>query len=186
MADDTAAELKIYLRRLGWGLATLAKSDREDIVNETREHLLDRVDQGATLGAVLAALGRPETYARRFLDEAEIVSALATQRPMTALGAIVRRVHRSATAGLAFVLVLVLFTFAGLSVVVCVMKLLDPSRVGLWISPGNFFFGRPDQPHGRELLGDWIYPLTIIAVAGAWFLGRLILFWALRDQRPRN
>jgi hypothetical protein len=39
-----------------------------------------RMDRGASLDSVLSVLGPAEFYARRFLDEAEVVSALASQR----------------------------------------------------------------------------------------------------------
>ena len=186
MAEDEPAELKSYLRSLGWGLSTMSKSDRDEIIDEAREHILGRVDQGASLDAVLLALGTPDVYARRFLDEAEIVSALASQRPMTVLGAVLRRVHRSATAGLAFVLVLILCTLAGFGIIACVMKVIDPLRVGLWVGDDGFFFGHLDHlDNRREVLGNWIYPLTVVAIAGSWFMGRFILFWALRRQNRR-
>ena len=87
MVDDAVNMREAYLRKLGWGLAALDQKDRDGIVDETRAHILDRVDQGASLEAVLAALGPPEVYARHFREEAELIFALAGQGPITMFGA---------------------------------------------------------------------------------------------------
>jgi uncharacterized membrane protein len=183
--SDLPTELKIYLRRLGWGLSTLSSSERQEILDETRDHILDRMDRGASLDSVLSVLGPAEYYARRFLDEAEVVAALASQRPMTVLGVVLRRVHRSTVAGLAVVLVAILVLVTGASVVTCFMKPYDPQNVGLWIGPSEFLFGRP--PHSlnhHEVLGNGIYPFTVALVVATWFLSRLVLLWALKRLRP--
>ena len=184
--SDEPTELKTYLRRLGWGLSTLSNSERQEILDETREHILDRMERGAGLDSVLAGLGPAEYYARGFLDEAEVVSAMASQRPMTVLGVVLRRVHRSVVAALSIIVVAILVIITGASVVTCFMKPYDPQNVGLWIGPSEFLFGRPPHsPNHHEVLGNGIYPFTVVLVIGTWFLSRLILFWALKRLRPR-
>lgn len=182
MDEKAYAELKTYLRRLGWALASLPERDRDDIIEETRVHVLARTDQGQTLPHALAALGPADRYARRFIDEMEISNALAGQRPLQVLSVVLRRVHRSFTAGVAFLAVLFLAAFAIGGVSAAVMKPFDPEHVGLWVSAhGDFFFGRSNGRNGQhEILGPWLYPFAVFDVAAVWFAARLILLGAVR------
>src|SRR3569833_1391232 len=91
MDDTRYAELKTYLRRLGWALSSLPERDRDDIVEETRTHVLARVEQGQDLSEALAAFGPAETYAARFVDEMEVTRALGSGRAMQGFGVVLRR-----------------------------------------------------------------------------------------------
>lgn len=98
MEEKIDGQLKTYLRRLGWALARMPAQDREEILEETRSHILDRVDQGLSVPEVLATLGKPETYGALFIDDMEITEALASQGVVEVGAAVLKRVHRSATA----------------------------------------------------------------------------------------
>jgi hypothetical protein len=117
----------------------------------------------------------------------EVSSALASQKTSAVLAAVLKRVHRSLVAGVAFVVVLVLGCFALGSVVAAAMKPFDPEHIGLWTSAhGAFFIGSVSNPAGyTEHLGAWIYPFALASVVIAWVLGRLVLLWALRTGRKR-
>ena len=186
--DAADSALRTYLRRLSWALASLPKKDREDIVEETREHVLARVDQGQPERDVLAALGPAEIYARSFIEEMELSGALAGQRPMQALAVVLTRVHRSVTASLTFLALLVLAALAFSGLALLVTKPLDPEHVGLWVSPnGDLFLGVSKSLSGRhEILGMWVYPLAILDVALSWFAARLILLGAVRRLASRS
>jgi hypothetical protein len=183
--DKSHAELRTYLRRLGWALGSLPKHDRDEIVEETLVHVAARADQGQQVSAVLAALGTPEAYARSFIDEMEIADALAGQRPVKVLTVVLRFVHRSLAAALAFLFVLFLAAFAAGGLIAAVAKPFDPDHVGLWASSrGEFFFGFADNAQGRhEVLGTWIYLLAPLDLALAWYVGRITLLGALRRLR---
>lgn len=187
MDEKAYAELKTYLRRFRWALASLGEGDRDDIVEETRIHVLERTDQGQPLSQALAALGPAESYARRFIDEMEISDALAGQRPLRVLSVVFTRVHRSFAAALAFLAVLLLALFAIGVASVAVMKPFDPGHIGLWVSiHGDFFFGQSDGQGGKhEVLGPWLYPLAVVDVAVAWFAARLILLGAVSNLARR-
>lgn len=183
MNDTVDPELRDYLRRLGWALEALRPEDRAAIVDEVREHVLARRDQGVAVTEALAGFGPPEAYARGFIDEMEISGALASQRPLTVLAVVAGRMHRSLTAAVAFLGVLFLAGVAFLGAVVAAMKPFHPDNVGLWISPrGDFFLGFLEPRGGQhEVLGAWLYPLAVLNLALAWFVGRLILLWAVRS-----
>ncbi len=76
--DKSYAELMVYLRRLSWALSPLPQRDRDDVVEETRVHVLARVEGGQTIDVALASFGRPDAYAARFIDEMELTGALAS------------------------------------------------------------------------------------------------------------
>lgn len=182
MTDKDYAELKSYLRTLGWALASLPERDRDDIVEETRLHVLARIEQGHGLAQALEALGPPQTYARGFVEEMETASALGSRRWPALLSVVARRVHKSAAAALALAIVVLLAAVALPLAHLAVLKLLDPAHVGLWSGPGDqFFIGVIDDPSSsRELLGLWIFPLAVAALVFAWWVGRAVLAWALR------
>ncbi|MGZ8370308.1 MAG: HAAS signaling domain-containing protein [Caulobacteraceae bacterium] len=183
-ADDR--KIEEWFRRLRWALERMPAPERDDIVEETRAHVKERIDGGASAAEVLASFGPAETYARQFLDEMELTSALSSTRSGDLLSVIARRVHRSLVALVAFLAVLFMGGFALGSVVTAIYKIADPEHSGLWVGSGDFFIGQIDNPAGHhELLGNWIYPFTVLAVAIAWVLGRLVLIWAARTIRGR-
>ena len=182
MDEKPDAVLKTYLRQLRWGLAPQSTVDRDDIVEETRLHILARIETGQTLQAVLSSLGPAEVYASRFNDEMEITGALGSEKPIAVLFTILKRAHRSLTAVAAVASVLALSVCALAFVVTAGLKPFDPEHIGLWLSShGSLLVGSISNPTDhRELLGGWIYPVAAIMVAIAWLLGRLVMIWTLR------
>jgi uncharacterized membrane protein len=65
-------KLHAYERQLRWALDALPEADRDSIVAELRSHVLDRLDAGDNLDAILAALGPPNDYARAFCESYEV------------------------------------------------------------------------------------------------------------------
>lgn len=188
MDKKSEADLRTYLRQLRWGLAPQATCDRDDILEETRLHILARIEQGQTLQAVLSSLGPAEIYASRFNDEMEITGALGSEKPVAVLFAILRRAHRSLTAVAAVASVFALSVCALAFIVTAGLKPFDPEHIGLWLSAhGGLSIGSINNPTDhRELLGGWIYPVAAIVVSVAWLLGRLVLIWALRRIARRS
>jgi hypothetical protein len=181
MDDTSYAVLKTYIRRLGWALASLPERDRDDIVEETRLHVLARVEQGQTLDDALAALGAAERYASRFIDEMEVVGALATGRSGAMLSVVFRHAHRSLVALLAGLAVLLLGSVGLGCIFAAIMKQFDPQHIGLWTSAsGTFRLGLEEHPENyHELLGVWFYPFTFAGAAVSFLLCRLVLNWTL-------
>ena len=174
-----------WLRRLAWALSRMPSPEREDIVLETRGHLEERIAAGATPAEALAAFGPAETYAHRFLDEMDVAAALGSRRFGDVFGVVVTHLNRSMIAVLAFLVVLFVSGIALGLVVAGVWKLFDPVHVGIWISGRSFWIGDIDDPSaGRELVGLWLYPITLAGVALAWFVCRAVLLWAVRTLAP--
>jgi uncharacterized membrane protein len=186
----TGIETKVvddWLRRLKWALASMPSPEREDIVAETRAHLQDRIDAGQSAAEALAPFGEADGYARSFLDEMELEGVLARPRFIALLGTIARRAHKSLVAAVAFVVVLCLGAAALGVATTAVWKLTDPEHAGLWTGPGSFFFGINDDPSQmRELLGAWVFPVSVLILGLCWVVGRLVLIWAVRTIRRRR
>ena len=186
----TAADTKSvedWLRRLKWALQSMPSPEREDIVEETRVHLQEVIDAGQGAADALAHFGEPEAYARGFIDEMELSGLLARPRFAGLLAATARRAHKSLVAALAFFAVIVLGSLTIGSLVTAVWEIFDPAHAGLWVSDTAFHLGTIDDPsQSRELLGAWIYPVTLGIAGLCWVLGRLVLIWAVRTIRRRR
>lgn len=181
MIRPSSSPVNEWLRRLRWSLAALPERDRDDIVAETRAHLEERVASGEPPERALAAFGSPEAYARQFVDEMEVAGALGDPRSGTLLAVVARRVHRSLLAVAALVVVVLLGAAAFLLVSVAMMKVVDPTRAGLWRSGQGMFLGIIDDPaRGEELLGLSLYPLAGLGLLAIWAVGRMVLLGALR------
>lgn len=179
MKDDPT--FSSYIRHLRWSLASLPADERDDIVAEARSHLQEKLERGARIEEAIDGLGAPEDFARAFITERALLSALGSRDSMGLLAALGARSIRnartvSATAGCVFVWMLSLVMCA-----VAVAKVFDPTHVGMWIGGGEFFLGATDAPSkGHEVLGLWIFPIAFLAVFLARLVSRGLSIWALR------
>jgi len=69
-----------YLARLDKKLRGLSAAERRDIVDETRSHFLEKLASGGAtaVAEAMTAMGAPDEYGRRFVDEGEISEGPAT------------------------------------------------------------------------------------------------------------
>jgi len=180
MSEDDR-QLESWLRRMKWALASLPESERDDIIAETNAHITERVAEGTPLRVILAEFEAPETYARHFVDDREILGAIGSQRSGAMLAVVVRRVHRSVVAAAALLITVGLAAIAFAATLTAIVKIADPVHAGLWSSKTQLFLGVINDPGAtRELLGNWIYVLAILSVALAVIVGRAVLILAVR------
>jgi uncharacterized membrane protein len=180
-------KLAVYARKLRWALASLPAAERDDIVNEMRSHVLDRIDQGVSMDEALAALGPADDYARAFRDSYAVASALSSRKLTELLSAILVNVLRSAAVAVAAVAIFLAWAAAALALNVTIWKMSDPAHVGLWRGKDFFFIGIIDDPtSGQELLGSWLPVLTLGLVVLAWVVTRVLAVWALKRLRQRT
>jgi len=181
--SDVPNEIQDWLRRLAWSLATIPSPEREDIVAETRAHLLEAVAGGKSPAQALDGFDTPEEYARQFVDEMDVSRALGSGRPTAMFGTIARRMHRSAWALGAFVVVLLVAAFGAGVAYTAVMKIVDPEHAGLWVGNGNaiFFIGMiDDTSRAHEVLGYGLFPFAAVAIVLCWLGCRLVLTRTLK------
>lgn len=176
-----------WLRGLKWSLTAIPSPEREDIVEETRGHIAERIDAGASLEDVLEAFGPPELYARRFVDEMEVSSALGSRQAAPLLAVVMQRAHRSLVAVLAVFGLIILAALALSAVGVISMELSDPVRTGFWWNGrGTAFLGQIDDPtSARELLGPGVYGVAIGLLTLVWIVGRWILIATVKTFARR-
>lgn len=157
-----------FLKRVRQGLATLSQTERDEIINELRAHMLDRQAQGNS--DVLAGFEPAEVLASNFVTEYALRGALA-RGTSWALGRALLIAARDSVLGLFVVLPLVLVQIcAFLFLVTALLKPFMPYEMGLWVGGGNFYVGvNNGNPAIREVLGWWGVP--VLAVSG------VILFW---------
>ena len=176
-----------WLRGLRWSLDSLPVRDRDDIVEETRCHITERLAAGDDLGAVLDGFGPADRYARNFVDEMEVSRALGAQKAGSLLGVILRRLHRSAVAVAALALLLFLGVAAFTAGSILWFEITDPVHTGLWINDrGSQFIGIIDDPAtATDRLGAAITPVAVILLALSLVLARLVLVGTVRSFSRR-
>lgn len=181
MTDPVNNPVEAWLRRLHWALQPMPSPAREEIVSETRAHLVERLESGADAAELLDGFGPPDVYARQFLDEMELAHALGEQKSADLLAVIGRRVHRSLIAALAFALVVALAGLSLAAFATLLYEITDPIHSGLWRGSNQFFIGVIDDPGtARDLLGPLIWPAALAVIALSWVLGRAVLLAAAR------
>lgn len=176
-----------WLRRFKWALKRMPSPEREDIVEETRAHVAERMAGGMTAAQALGNFGTPEDYARKFMDEMYLSAAAGSGNPGDSLRAVVRLVTRSGVAALAFFVVLCVGSLGVGCVITFVWKIFDPSHVGLWIGGQTFALGVVDDAEGaQERIGNWLFPLMIGVATLSWLICRWVLIWAVRTIAPKG
>jgi hypothetical protein len=171
-----------YIARLRAELAGMSLHDREEIVDEIRTHVRERVEEfNLTPAEAVARLGPAEDLAAGYCRGALVRRARKGFSPWL----IFRAAYAWAVTGVqGFTVFLVAFmgyTLGAAFVIAAMLKPVFPAETGLWIGPGTFNFGF--QPgHGgeaQEVLGPW-FPqvsllLGVLCIAGTALATRAML-----------
>lgn len=171
--------IEAYIARLRKALSGFSVTEREDIIEEIRAHIVDRVaESGLTLEETIARLGPAEELAKDYRTGALVRRARSSFSPWIILKATFRWAM-TGVHGLSVFFLSVLGYGAGTALIVAaLLKPLFPEQTGVWIGPDVFVIGfRPESPDARELLGPWF---TQIALA----LG--VLFFILTTMVVRR
>lgn len=191
----TAADRRIdgYLATLRGGLKGLNAAETEDVVEEVRAHLMERLaetpgDEEAAR-AVLTSFGEPGEIARLYRAE-RLAAPLETSRsPWVVVLVAGRMAGLSLDAFLVFLGSLVLYGLAASFLFTAVVKPFDPVHTGLFVVGGpdpSFSLGHSLHPIGREVLGWWTIPICLIAaVVFGWLAWRFSLGGVRRLGRKR-
>jgi hypothetical protein len=180
MSSDPA-EIEEWLRRLKSALASMPSPERDNILEETRSHLRERLVAGDTPSDALAGFGSPEDYAQCFVDEMRMEGALRSKDTGALLHVVTSQINRNIVAALAGIGIAVFGVFSFFAVVTLIAKVFDPVRAGVWRYPhGGFTIGIVNPADATELLGFWLYPLCAGVLALSWLGGRMLLLWAVR------
>jgi uncharacterized membrane protein len=161
--------LNAYLRQVRRELGGLPRREADEVIDELRSHVLDRVTdrtKAGTIEAALNALGPPKDVARTNIALRAVSRIEAGRSPWRVLqtAALLARLSSKALAVLA--ISLGGYAVAAYAFSLAVLKLFIPGRVGVWHIPNSadpltYSIGRIIPPQGaHELLGWWIIPVT--------------------------
>ncbi len=156
--------IEVYVARLRKALAGLSVAEREDIVEEIRTHVRDRIAESSlTVPETLARLGPPEELARDYSSGALVRRARSSFSPWTILKASFRWAMTGIHGFAVFLIAFVGYIMGASFVLAGLLKPLFPDRTGLWIGPDTFGFGYRAEgvSDAHELLGPWFTQISI-------------------------
>jgi hypothetical protein len=197
-ATGTQEQIESYLIRLRAGLRGFNEQDAQDIVEELRSHITDKMAMSeevtpAGVDVVLGGLGSPEELAQQYLTDEVLACTEASRSPLQ----IIKNTFRwaSLSVGGLFVLLGSLMGYAvGLLLLLwAVLKPLHPHTAGLWASRDStgdlaisvHVWAGSAAPGSRDVLGWWIVPLGVLAGCGLVMLTtRLAAWYAKQSRKP--
>jgi len=194
---DAQQKIDAYLARLRGRLRGVNEQDVREIVEELRNHILEKVSLGGAevtasgVGATLAALGSPEELASAYTTDSLLARAEVSRSPVRILESLFRSASLSIAGFFAFLASIVGYLL-GVSFILCaLLKPVHPQTAGLWILPGSaddflislrLGFGSA-PPGARELLGWWIVPIGLVGGVGLVMLTTRFGLWCVGQYR---
>ncbi|MFN7919401.1 MAG: permease prefix domain 1-containing protein [Bryobacteraceae bacterium] len=172
-----------YLNRIERGLRgrRIAAPERREILTELEGHLTERIAEFEQQGSpepvqrAMAAMGDPEAIARQFHDVRRMREASRSASPMKLLAAVGRLALTGVRGLFLFVIGITGYSLTLGFALVGALKVIVPSRVGLWVGESGFVWGLPRPGFdGQELAGDSFasisFFLACVFAAGTTFL----------------
>jgi uncharacterized membrane protein len=182
------ARLELYLTRLEAALSAAPTAERQEILLETRSHVLERTRRAPPhrVEEVLAEFGAPDAYAQQFMPD---LATPTTPRPNTLRG-IARLASGGWTALPALFVVATSYAVAVLALLMAAWELLEPDKVGLWLGSaggeGRILLGSYSRgPHMREVLGAGLVPLALLLAVTVHIAMAALLRRLLHDDARR-
>ena len=156
--------IEVYIARLRKALSGFSVGEREDIVEEIRTHIVDRVaESGLTVEETLARLGPAEELAKDYRSGALVRRARSSFSPWTILRATFRWAMTGVHGFAVFILAVLGYGLGTGLILSGLLKPLFPEQTGLWIGPEVFQIGfRPEHsPDVHEMLGPWFTQIAL-------------------------
>ena len=175
--------LEIYIGRFQANLPSMTLAERQDIVDEIRSHVHDRVAAyGLSIPEVLERLGPPEAvageYHRGNLVVRERFSLLGLLR--TACAAVITACHGM------FLMPVAFFGYAGALACFALMiaRMLFPEHTVLWMEPDwDLGIGMDRPGDATVILEKWLQPIAFGLGAGLFGLTTLIVQRTWRSMK---
>jgi hypothetical protein len=170
MPDDrTTRAVDQYCGRLRKALRGVPSAERNEIVEEVRAHLLERIEDmdhltEEAVGRVIDAAGEPHELAREYAMQAMLRQAATTRSPWLLLHTTLRWARAGGAGIAAFFLAVAGYGCGAVFYLSALLKPLLPSRIGLWLAPRNTLcFGYWDgRLSGGELYGVSVRPPSFV------------------------
>ena len=164
---ELPADAERFLKEVRRGLGALDQAQRDDVVDELRSHLRERVQQGKQ--NLLEGFEDPSLLAATFVSEHALSSALAVGTPWAHARAIAGSTRDSLLLLSALVSLVLVQIVAFFVVLTAGLKLFAPGDYGLWVGPDSVFVGRSTD-NTTEVLGAWGSPVLLVV--------GVLLFWS--------
>lgn len=193
---ESQKTIDTYLAALRKELRELMDEDANDIVEEIRAHILDKISGGASpekISSTLTALGRPEELAGRYRTDELLRRAQHSHSPLLSMHSLFRWAGLSFGGLIVFVVSVLGYTLGGALVMFGALKAIWPRGTGLWENhyPDgtwslNLSFSSGNAPAGRDLLGWWLLPIGLIVGTAILYATFRFGSWSIRRfWRPR-
>ncbi len=182
MTDTLPADVSQWLDTLSRALAALPDNERNDIVNEARGHLEERLSAGLTPANALHGFGDARTYAQGFIDDHSLNLALNSRRILPMIMTLFSFAGRSTVAFFGLLGTLVFGGIAIGSAVSIVLKTIRPDKVGLWVNEAQQEYHLGTWSQGdpvHEVAGPWVYLIFVVMLLVGGLLARYCLIGAL-------
>ena len=139
-ADDVAARIDEYLGNLRKALKNVATDEREEMIEEIRCHIVERIEAGdqvtgEAINQVLRAVGDPNELASQYRTESMLRRAAKSRSPWVLLHSTLRWGTTGVLGFIAFAITLTGYGCAAVCYLCALLKPLFPTHIGLWLSP---------------------------------------------------
>lgn len=173
MSGHTGAEveeIERYLVRLRIALGDLDADQKQEILQEIRSHILERLEDVSQplpviVADTLGALGHPESLAQAYRSEGLLQKAAHSFSPLLLLKATLRWAMTAVRGFLVFMVLSVGYTMAASFYGMGLLKPFFPDQIGLWYFPPFAAFGVLSDSvplaYRHELLGMWLPPVAL-------------------------
>jgi HAAS domain-containing protein len=183
------ARIDSFIARLRAALQGMPEREIDDILREIRSHITDLVDShGSDIEAAIRSLGDPVDLAKKYRAENLIARAECSGSTLAILQGLRHAGSSRAGRFTATLLYVVGYVYVVTLWSAAIQKVLFPSRVGLWCTPGDpwslSLATDGGAPGAQELLGWWLVPAAVVA---GWTLKYLVdhaaMWWIRRYRR---
>lgn len=187
----TDAQINNYLAQLRKSLSGMTVSEREDIVEEIRMHIRERLgDSQVGLDSIMAGLGPAEALAEQYRMGLLVQRAQKSISPLVILRAALRWATMGVGGFLVFCIALIGYATGVAFLLLALMKPFFPVNTGFWVGPDQFSFSfrmgatmtNPASPV-HEVLGWWLIPVCLVVSSLSLALTTKLLQFLLRRFR---
>ncbi len=189
IAAATDARIDSFLARLRAALRGMPEGEVDDILRELRSHIAELADsRGSDIDAAIRSLGDPVDRAKKYRAENLSARAECSGSTLAILQGLKHAGRSRAGRFTATVLYVIGYVYVVTFWSAAIEKLLFPSRVGLWCTPGDpwslsLVTGGSGVPGARELLGWWLVPGAVVAGWVLKYLADRAATWWIRRYR---
>lgn len=144
-----------YLSRLATALPGISQDERDDFLREIRAHILDRLQEGAEVDAILEGLGSAEQLAGEFNAETALARSARSWSALVLLRTAVRLALTGTQGFTVFLVALLGYGIAATLYISAALKPIFPNNVGIFVGDGNFNIGFSDSPLAHDISGPY-------------------------------